>query len=260
MVTGSNHGIGAATAKKLAELGTAVVLTYFPIEESPTGGLADAYQESRAGSADAVVAEIEGMGGLGASLAADLRLDESPSAIFDFAESRFGPVHILVNNASDWIADTFGERSDDRVSRELRPVSPATVDRMMAVDARGSALMIAEFAARHRLHGLDWGRIIGLTSGGPMGFPEEVSYGAAKAAMENFTMSAAFELAERGITANVVHPPVTDTGWVTDEVRRFVEAQAHLLHVAEPEDVAEVIAFLCSENARLITANRIDLR
>ena len=55
-----------------------------------------------------------------------------------------------------------------------------------------------------------------------MGFPNEVSYGAAKAALENYTMAAAFELAPLGITANVVHPPVTDTGWVTDEVRRHV--------------------------------------
>ena len=50
-----------------------------------------------------------------------------------------------------------------------------------------------------------------------MGFPGEVSYGAAKAALENYTMSASTELAPFGITANVVHPPVTDTGWITDE-------------------------------------------
>ena len=50
-----------------------------------------------------------------------------------------------------------------------------------------------------------------------MGFPNEVSYGVAKAALENYTMAAGFQLAPLGITANVVHPPVTDTGWVTDE-------------------------------------------
>jgi NAD(P)-dependent dehydrogenase (short-subunit alcohol dehydrogenase family) len=77
---------------------------------------------------------------------------------------------------------------------------------------------------------------------------------------ENFTMSAAFELAERGVTANVVAPPVTDTGWVTDEVRRLVEERTDLIHVATPTEVAEVIAFLCSEASRLVTANRIELR
>ena len=55
-----------------------------------------------------------------------------------------------------------------------------------------------------------------------MGFPQEVSYGAAKAALENYTMAASSELAPYGITANIVHPPVTDTGWVTDEVRALV--------------------------------------
>lgn len=59
------------------------------------------------------------------------------------------------------------------------------------------------------------GRIVGMSSGGPDAFPEEVSYGAAKAALENYTMSAAYELADLGITANIVHPPVTDTGWIT---------------------------------------------
>jgi len=260
VVTGANHGIGAATALKLADLGAAVVLTYWPIDDVPPDGVPAVYRENRAGDADSTLAVIEDLGGLGAALAADLRLDDSASVIFDFAESRFGPVDILVNNASDWQADTFGEGSEDRLARSLEPVSPTTIDRLFAVDARASALMINEYAARHRAHGLDWGRIVGVTSGGPRGFPEEVSYGAAKAAMENFTMSAAFELAERGITANVVAPPVTDTGWVTDEVRRLVEEQTDLMHVATPAEVADVIAFLCSEAARLVTANRIELR
>ena len=80
-----------------------------------------------------------------------------------------------------------------------------------------AALLISEFARRHIARGADWGRIIGLTSSGDLGFPEEVSYGAAKAAQVNYTMSAALELARYGITANMVHPPVTDTGWVTGQ-------------------------------------------
>ena len=67
----------------------------------------------------------------------------------------------------------------------------------------GAALMIGEFARRHIARQAAWGRIIGLTSGGGLGFPEEVSYGAAKAAQENYTMSAALELAPFGITANI---------------------------------------------------------
>ena len=122
------------------------------------------------------------------------------------------------------------------------------------------ALMIAEFARRHAARGADWGRIVGLTSGGELGFPEEVSYGAAKAAQENYTMSAALELAPLGITANMVHPPVTDTGWVTDAVRAAVAADAALIHIASPAEVAEVIAYLASDAAALITGNVITLR
>ena len=67
--------------------------------------------------------------------------------------------------------------------------------------------MIAEFARRHIARQATWGRVIGLTSGGELGFPEEVSYSAAKAAQVNYTMSAAVELAPFGVTANMVHPP-----------------------------------------------------
>jgi len=83
-----------------------------------------------------------------------------------------------------------------------------------------------------------------------------VSYGAAKAALENYTLSAAFELASLGITANIVHPPVTDTGWVTEEVRR----RPDLIHIPDPGEVAAIIAFLSSDEARLITGNVIRLR
>ena len=73
-------------------------------------------------------------------------------------------------------------------------------------------------------------------------------------------MSAALELADYGITSNVVYPPVTDTGWVTDAVRAFVaESRVHF-HVASPEEVAEVIVYVASDAARLITANVIELR
>ncbi|MEO8423181.1 MAG: SDR family oxidoreductase [Actinomycetota bacterium] len=99
-----------------------------------------------------------------------------------------------------------------------------------------------------------------MTSGGPLGFPEEVSYGAAKAALGNFTMSAAFELSAHGVTANIVHPPPTDTGWVTPELRTLLETSETLIHIASPGDVAEVIAFLASDHAWLVTADVIHLR
>ena len=149
---------------------------------------------------------------------------------------------------------------EDRLGRALTRMSAETFDQQFLVDARAGGLMISEFAARHARRRGEWGRIVGLTSGGPNGFPEEVSYGAAKAALENYTMSAAFELAEYGVTANIVYPPVTDTGWVSDAVRLNVRRSGELIHIAQPEDVAETIAYLCSDAARLVTGNVIRLR
>ncbi|MDQ3454383.1 MAG: SDR family oxidoreductase [Actinomycetota bacterium] len=74
--------------------------------------------------------------------------------------------------------------------------------------------------------------------------------GAAKAAQENYTLAAAIELADQGITANMVYPPVTDTGWVTDEMRAFVASSAGYTHVATPDDVADVVRWLCSIRLR----------
>lgn len=260
IVTGANHGIGAATAQRLAAAGASVLISYWRIRDDASEDTAPAYRTNRAGDASKVLAEISDSQGSAFALEADLAQAETPKMLFDTAEERFGPVDILINNASGWVADTFAARSHDRIDRPVKRVSSETVDQVFAVDARGSALLITEFAARHETHGLRWGRIVGLTSGGPTGFPEEVSYGAAKAALENYTMSAAFELADRGITCNVVHPPVTDTGWITDEVRGYVAASTELINIAPAEDVADVIAYLCSDAAGLITANRIHLR
>ena len=260
LVTGANHGIGAATALTLASCGAAVVVSYLRIPDPGDAAAPEVYRRNREMTADHVVAAIARQGGRAIALEADLSDVGSPARLFDAAEAAFGAVDILINNATGWRADTFSPTPRGRFGHPQVRVSAETIDQQFAVDARGTALLIAELARRHALRGARWGRIVGLTSGGPTGFPNEVSYGAAKAALENYTMAAAFELAPLGITANVVHPPVTDTGWVTDEVRRHVEERADLIHIANPDDVARVIAYLVSDDAHLITANRIHLR
>jgi 3-oxoacyl-[acyl-carrier protein] reductase len=260
IVTGANHGIGAATARVLAANGVRVLLSYLRLQDPFDPGTPEAYRSNRAQTAGSVVESIRAAGGQAEAVEADLRDPGTPRALFEAAEAAFGPVEILVNNATGWRPDTFVASTTDRLGRDLAEVSAAIADQVWEVDGRGSALMIAEFSRRHLARGATWGRIIGLTSGGPLGFPQEVSYGAAKAALVNYAMSAAFELAAYGITSNVVYPPVTDTGWVSPAVEQFVATSREPFHIARPEEVAEVIAFLASDQARLITANVLQLR
>jgi 3-oxoacyl-[acyl-carrier protein] reductase len=261
LVTGANHGIGAAIAVELARLGADVAVAYLarsPQTQPP--GRSAGFSTARAADGAATVAAVEALGCRGLAVEADLSDPTAPRRLFDAAEAALGPVQVLVNNASAGDADSFLDGGADAVGRAAPLLAPATADPPLLVDARASALMIAELAQRSRCRGDGWGRIVGLTSGGPMGFPGEVSYGAAKAALDSFTMSASIELADLGITANVVHPPVTDTGWVTDEVRDFVRTSPDHVHVSAPEEVAEVVGWLCTDAARLVTGNVVRLR
>src|ERR1700722_102078 len=265
IITGANHGIGAATAIALARRGCAVLCTYLRLQDEQDDGTPAAYRDHRSRDGDAVVAQIRAAGGQALAVEANLSDPVTPAMLFDTAEERLGPVDILVNNATGWPGGTVAPTSTRRPrpppppGRSLQPVTAASWTQQFTVDAMAAALLISEFARRHIARGGTWGRIIGLTSGGDLGFPEEVSYGAAKAAQANYTMSAALELAPYGITANMVYPPVTDTGWVTDAVREEVAARRELIHVASPAQVADVIAYLASDAAALITANVITL-
>jgi 3-oxoacyl-[acyl-carrier protein] reductase len=261
VVSGANHGIGAATAVRLASLGADIAITYLaytPSERDP--GRPAAYRRQREQDASATVAAVEHTGRRTHVIEADLMDPDTPARVFAEAEATLGPVSILVNNASAWRRDTFSPGPLDRFGRPCPALTAHTALPQLLVDARGGALMITELAASVRRRRLGWGRIVSLTSGGPMGFPGEVSYGAAKAALENYTMSASIELAADGITANIVYPPVTDTGWITDEVGAFVEASPDHVHIARPDEVAEVIGWLCTDQARLVTGNIIRLR
>ena len=260
IVTGANHGIGAATAEVLARRGCAVLCTFLRVEDPADPGTPQRYRDQRAQDAAEVMARIREDGGTAVAMEADLSDPATPPLLFGTAEEQLGPVDILVNNATGWLADSFAAAPADRLGRSLQPVTPATWTQQFTVDAMGAALMISEFARRHIARQASWGRIVGLTSGGGLGFPEEVSYGAAKAAQVNYTMSAALELAPFGITANMVHPPVTDTGWVTDAVLEQIASSTAHVHVATPGEVAGVIAYLASDAAALITANVITLR
>ncbi|MGH2749284.1 MAG: SDR family NAD(P)-dependent oxidoreductase, partial [Actinomycetota bacterium] len=135
LVTGANHGIGAATARALAATGAAVLLSYLRLEDQVDTATPERYWTARTAGAEVMVKAIEAAGGRALAVEADLTDPSTPSRLFDEAERTLGPVAILVNNASGWIADTFGAQTTDRFERRLRPVSVETFDRQFAVDA-----------------------------------------------------------------------------------------------------------------------------
>jgi 3-oxoacyl-[acyl-carrier protein] reductase len=167
---------------------------------------------------------------------------------------------VLVNNAAHSEQDSFIPflgASRDWAGRELETITAESHDQHFAVNSRSSALMMAEYARRHVERGADWGRIINLSTDGAPGFPGEISYGASKAALESFSRAAAGELAQYGVTVNIVSPGPIQTGWIPPELEDEIARTIPLGRVGWPEDVADAIVLLASEQARWITGQTL---
>lgn len=243
LITGANHGIGAATARACAAQGARVAVHYLA-ELPPEAGQAYTALHMVKGkaAAEALVDEIEKAGGRAMAVEGDLAQAEVIPKLFEAVEAGLGPVEVLVNNAAHC------EDPDT-----LLTTTPGSLDRTFAVNTRAVVLMAAEFARRYRERQGKDGRIINLSTDAAQVFAGQIAYGASKAATEAFTRSLAIELGPLGITVNTVAPGPIQTGWMSDDLIARILPDIPLGRVGYPQDIAEAIVFLASQQARWLT-------
>jgi 3-oxoacyl-[acyl-carrier protein] reductase len=243
IITGAsrNIGIGAAICRAFAAKGANIFFTHWSDYDRSLPWGADEEGPARLQS------ELQGLGARCESLEIDLSKIDAPKRILHEVERRLGTPSILVNNAAYSTRDGY------------EALDAATLDAHYAVNMRGTFLLTVEFA--RRFTSKSGGRIINLTSGQSLTpMPGELAYIATKGAVEAFTVSLSAELAPRGITVNAVDPGATDTGWMTEEIKRELLPRFPQGRIGQPEDAARLIAFLASDEAAWITGQVIHSR
>ena len=264
LITGANHGIGASTAKALAGQGAKVFMTYYretthyskkELEKARETGIGGdiLYRAMQAQSADALVQDIHSQGGTAIAHEADLSEPNNISALFDMCQVQFGPVDILVNNHTHCVCETFDPALTTREGIGVCLITSAEIDAHFAVNARAYALMMSEYLNHYLRRSAKWGRIINISTDAAHAHTANVSYAASKHAIESYSRSAATEMGKYGITVNIVAPGPIQTGYLTPEQEADIATNTPRQRVGQPEDVADVIVFLASEQARWLT-------
>ena len=251
LITGANNpqGIGAAAATAFAREGAKLALVYKkvsrPFDRNLTGRNGkDRYYEANAGNADAVERRIREMGADCLVLESDISDEDAVREIYSAVLERYGRVDILVNNAA--ADDENGLDTIEKITRKV-------IDETFAVNVRGSILMIRELI-RHRG---SYGRVINISTDAAQVFAGQIAYGSSKATLEALTRSIALEVGRYGITVNCVAPGPTQTGWIDDDLEKSVVPLIPLGRLIRPEEIAETILFLASEQAAMLTGQVI---
>jgi 3-oxoacyl-[acyl-carrier protein] reductase len=231
LVTGGSRGIGRAVVERLSRDGATVTFAYRADERA----------------ADEVVAGVAAAGGRRANaVRADLSEVGAAAHLWDTAEALAGPVDILVNNAAIGVVRSLAELSDE------------DYDRVMQVNLR-AVFDTLRLAARRMPDG---GRIVNVsTVNTVLPGPGISLYAASKGAVEQLTVIAAHELGVRGITVNTVSPGATETDMLRDnnssEGMEMMRQMSPLGRLGQPDEVADVIAFLVGPDGRWMTGQNL---
>jgi 3-oxoacyl-[acyl-carrier protein] reductase len=228
IVTGASNGIGRAIAERLAEDGAIVVVNYSKSSEK----------------AQQVVVGIQGKGGKALAVQTDMsQVAEARRLVIDTVK-QFNRLDILVNNAGKFMPKPLDETTEEEF------------DSVIALNSKGPYFAMQEAAKVLK----DGGRIVNISTGGThLHFPGATAYLGSKAALEQYTKGLAQELASKGVTVNTVSPGFTETGMMTEEYRQIGIQLTPMKRLGVPKDIADVVAFIVSEEARWLTGQTIQV-
>jgi 3-oxoacyl-[acyl-carrier protein] reductase len=232
LVTGASKGIGAAVARQLAADGASLIVNY---------------AGDKAG-ADTLVAELKAKGTNAIAVQADVSKPAEVKQMFDAALAHFGRIDVLVNNAGVMITKLLKDTTDEDFTRQFD------------INVRGVFNTLREAATRLA----DQGTIINFsTSVNRIMLPTYSTYVATKAAVEQLTRVFAKEVGGRGINVNSVSPGPTNTELFTkgktDETIARLASLSAFNRIGQPDDIAKVVSFLASDDAKWISAQNIGL-